>query len=172
MRVLSVSLLEECKCITHCPVHQIIILIMHFGERNKHSLRGCSSVLQEVKSLLVTENFLISFPCIHCSHGRCLFTRRISAIYCIFSLSILGWLGFFHIWSSASGNQILCSLNQFNQNFLFTTNILEFLNLSVADGDRSLALLGIFWCLTILTIQNVSYFKFLHWHDIIRYIND
>lgn len=50
--------------------------------------------------------------------------------------------GSFHVWSSASGNQILFSLNQFNQNFLFKTNILESLNLSETDGDRSFSL---FW---------------------------
>lgn len=119
VKVLSLSLLEACKCITHCPVPQIILLIMPFRENYKHSLRGCNSILQAVKSLVVTENFFVSFLCIPCSLGRCLFTRRISAIYSTFSLSILEWLDSFHIWSSASGNKILCSLNQFKQNLLF-----------------------------------------------------
>lgn len=166
VQVLSVSLLEACKCITHCPVPQIIILIMPFGENYKHSLRGCNSILQEVKSLVVTKNFFVSFLCIHCSCGRYLFARRISAIYCIFPLGNLEWLGSSHIWSSASRNEILCSLNQFNQNFLFATNILKFLNLSERDGNRSFSPIWNFH--SILTIQNISYFKFLHWHDIIR----
>lgn len=117
VQVLSISLLEVCKCIIHCPIPEIIISIMPFGENYKHSLRGCNSILQEVKSLVVTEYFLISFLCTHCSHGRCLFTKCISAVFCIFHwASSNGW-GFFHIWSTASGNQILCSLNQFIQNF-------------------------------------------------------
>lgn len=103
--------------------------------------------------------FFVSFLCIHCSRGRYLFARRISAIYCIFSLSILEWLGSSHIWSSASRNEILCSLNQFNQNFLFATNILKFLNLSKADGDRSFSPIWhfhslLYWQYKISVISN------------------
>lgn len=39
---------------------------------------------------------------------------------------------------------MLCSVNQFIQNFLFPTHILEFLNLSKIEGDRSLAPFGTF----------------------------
>lgn len=84
LQVLSVSLPEVYICVIHCPVPQIIISIMPFVENFKCSLRGCNSILQEVKPLVVTDYFLISFLCIHCSHGRYLFTTCISAIFCIF----------------------------------------------------------------------------------------